>query len=493
MNKQNQDTNNLEAIFPFSVSLARKVHRAEHRANPFLNILNMTDKSVCQYPDLLGKKGWLWRLFNSMMSAGITLLRALFYWRHAIPFLLPKASADIVIISHLTSISHLTKKDDFYIGDLVNQLETADYKTHTVLINHCRAKASDISKSSRNGVTILPAFNSPWGEVKLLMRMLGASFSIPSIGTRKDELSFVRKASLAQFNSRAVGDYRIGKMILSLIAGLKPRIILHTFEGHGWERLVTAEAHQMTVQGIPPHIIGYQHAVIFPGLKSLCFNHGNGADPDHVFTSGIITHDHLQREASFPPLSILGSVRATSVNKAKFSPNGACLIAPEGTLSEVMIMSKIAITAAHLSPDQVFILRLHPVLNREMVNKKLKKHASFPDNFKLSKQSLHDDFTQSSFLCYRGSSVALEGILHGLRPIYLDPDQLAANNDPIDPMLSFRRLASNAEDLVKIIKEDYLDPRLGAKELPEALTYAKSYFMPLEPNVLINHIKKFLS
>ena len=493
MHKQNQDSNNLDEIFPLSISLARKVERPEHRANPFLNILNMTEKSASQYPDLLGKKGWLWRLSNSIMGAGITLLRALSYWRHTIPCHVPKASADIVIISHLTSLSHLTREDDFYFGDLANQLEISGYKTHTVLINHCRAKASDISTSRCNGMTILPAFYSPWGEFKLIMRMLCAAFSIPSIGTSKDELSFVRKARLAQFNSRAIGDYRIGKMIMTLIAGLKPRIILHTFEGHGWERLMTAEAHMLEVQDVQPHIIGYQHAVIFPGSKSLCFSHGNGADPDHVFTSGKITHDHLQREASFPSLSILGSVRSVSDPMAKFSPNGACLIAPEGTLSEVMIMSKLAITAAYLVPEQDFILRLHPVLNRGVVNKKLKKYAPFPDNFKLSKQSLHNDFEQSSFLCYRGSSVALEGILHGLRPIYLDPDQLAANNDPIDPSISFCRLASNAEDLVNIIKKDYLDPRLGARELPEALTYAKNYFMHLKSDVLINHMKTVLS
>lgn len=493
MNKQGHNNNTLDTIFPLSISLARKVHKAEHRVNPFINILNMTEKSAGQYPDLLGKKGWVWRLLNSIMGAVLNFLRALSYSRHAIPFQTPKANADIVIVSHLTSLSHLTRENDFYFGDLAKQLEDAGYKTHTVLINHCRAKAKEITKPNRKEVTILPAFLSPWREIKLLIQLLKAAFSIPLIGSSKDELMFISKARLAQFNSRAIGDYRIGKMIISLIVALKPRIILHTFEGHGWERLMAAEAHQMKGHSIPPHIIGYQHAVIFPGSKSLSFSHGNGADPDHVFTSGKITHDHLLRESAFPSMSILGSVKAVSVPKPEFRANGACLIAPEGTLSEVIIMSKLAIAAAHLVPEQIFILRLHPVLNQKIVERELKKLGGFPNNFKLSKQTLYGDFTQSSFLCYRGSAVAFEGILHGLRPIYLDPDNLAAENDPIDAGLSFRRLAKNAEDIVNIIKEDCLNPRLGAKELPEALTYANNYVMRLDPNVLINHVKTVLS
>ena len=197
MNKHSHHNNTLDTIFPLSISLARKVHKAEHRVNPFINILNMTEKSAHQYPDLLGKKGWIWRLFNSIVGAVLNFLRALSYSRHAIPFQTPKANADIVIVSHLTSLSHLTMENDFYFGDLANQLEDADYKTHTVLINHCNAKAKEITKPNRKEVTILPAFLSPWCEFKLIMTMLAAAFSIPSIGTSKAELSYVKKARLA--------------------------------------------------------------------------------------------------------------------------------------------------------------------------------------------------------------------------------------------------------------------------------------------------------
>ena len=46
----------LQAYFSDSVALARQITKPEHRANPFVNILNTTTKSTQQYPDLLGEK-----------------------------------------------------------------------------------------------------------------------------------------------------------------------------------------------------------------------------------------------------------------------------------------------------------------------------------------------------------------------------------------------------------------------------------------------------
>ena len=58
----------LGAYFPNSLALARRVTKPEHRANPFLNILNTTSKVTQQYPDLLDEKTMLWRFFNSLIG-----------------------------------------------------------------------------------------------------------------------------------------------------------------------------------------------------------------------------------------------------------------------------------------------------------------------------------------------------------------------------------------------------------------------------------------
>ena len=60
-------------------------------------------------------------------------------------------------------------------------------------------------------------------------------------------------------------------MIAKIIVASKPRIIIHTLEGHGWERIVAATAHALPN---PSHVIGYQHAVLFHMDKSPYYDHG---------------------------------------------------------------------------------------------------------------------------------------------------------------------------------------------------------------------------
>ena len=200
----------LQLSFPVSLELARRVTQREHRTNPLLNILNMTTKSATQYPDLTGEKGIFWRLANSVTGACGTIIRALAYWHKGIRQKNTTIHADVIIISHLTTPSHLANSTDFYFGNLDKDLEKAGYQTHTILINHCRATLTDVQKNPRQKTTVFPAFLSPWQEIKALTRMIAAARTIP----RLDEQSaFRRKAQCAQFCSKALSDYRIGNMV----------------------------------------------------------------------------------------------------------------------------------------------------------------------------------------------------------------------------------------------------------------------------------------
>ena len=481
----------LAAAFPLSIKMAQKTTTLAHRANPYLNILNLTVKSVTQYPELTGQAGKGWRLMHSIKGAGMTIFRALRYWPLGIKLPKTTSAADVVIVSHLTNSSHLSLPSDFYFGGLAKALSQAGFSTHTILINHCRANSKDEANARRSGISLLPAFLSPWAEVKLIFTMAVASLTLPKLNGSDAEKTFSRAARLAQFSSRAIGDMRIGTMVSTIIASLRPRVIIHTFEGHGWERIMTASAHAMTPS---PHVIGYQHAVLFPGLKSISYRHGNGADPDYIFTVGQITHDQLLRESEFDQMEILGSVKsATSTASTGFTAIGACLIAPEGTLNEVMIMAEQAIAAARITPDQTFILRLHPVLKRQQIDRMLMTFAPHPKNFIISTVSLDEDFARCSWLCYRGSTLAFQGMRSGLRPIYLNPDHAAVYNDPLPAKAGFRRVVDTAEDLVAMIQADRNNPAEGAAEWHESRAIAESYVMPLCPEVLIRHLNKVLS
>jgi hypothetical protein len=479
-----------------SISLSRKVHQADHRANSFLNILNETAKSEAQYPDLLQRAGIHWRITNSILGISVTLLRSIQYWPNAVRFSATTRSTKIVIISHLTTSEHLTNEDDFYMGELATSLEEAGYSTKTILINHCRATASDLKRSIRKNTVLLPTFLHPLAEAGLIIKMLLSAFSLPKFATSAQAQQFHRKAQIAHLSARSIGDMRIGLMISRIISAAPPKAIFYTYEGHGWERIIAANAHSLCTN---IKMLGYQHAVVFPGKKSINYAHGGGADPDHIFTTGNTTQKILAEESDFPSeyYSILGSVKAASassnISPPNFEQKSACLIAPEGTLSEVILMAKMGMAAAKSAPEQEFILRLHPVLNREFIIKKLAILGAFPNNYTVSKASLEDDLAASSWLCYRGSTVAFQAILAGLRLIYLDPDQQSDVNDPIPKDISFRKFASLPSDLIRIITEDQQSKVPVYHEFEDALAFAQNYVTPFKPSVLIIYFKKMFS
>ena len=116
-----------------------------------------------------------------------------------------------------------------------------------------------------------------------------------------------------------------------------------------------------------------------------------------------------------------------------------------------------------------------------------------PSNFILSKASLDDDLDAASWICYRGSTVAFQGILAGLRPIYLNPDDSITDNNPVPESIKFQRCASDPQELINILRKDQTTPKKGREELPEALKFASGYFAPFHPDIAVTHIKHCLS
>ncbi len=477
----------LQDFFPTSVALANKITLLEHRANPMVNILNLSTKTVALYPDLTGEKGLCWRFVHSVMGAFWTLYCSVVYWPNRIKTNTETNECQIMLVSHFVSVQQLEERNDFYFGSLASQLQKSGFVVNTVLINHCRATSVDVCHSKTRDITILPAFLSPFEETMLLLRMISSSITLPRINEKLGK-KLVSLARMAQFGSRALGEMRIGLLLERQILRQKPRVILHTFEGHGWERIVNVVAHNT----LPPvKTFGYQHAVLLPGDKSINYHHGGGADPDYFLASGKLTKELFLESAQFPrPAAlVLGSVKTSMSSKQSLSTtDGVCLFAPEGVLEEVYLMTQVAIEAATMQQDRKFVLRLHPVLDRSRVEKQL---GLIPKNFSLSECSLQDDLDAASFVCYRSSTVVFSGIQAGVRPIFLDVDKQMSVNDPLPPDLSFRKVANNAKELVEIISE-MSKPKLEAHEYKKALGYVEGYASAFDANELIENLNEIL-
>ncbi len=479
------DTRSAKQIFQNSVLLAREVRSAEHRANPFFNILNLTSKSVASYPDLFMGRSKIWRLFHSFSGAFFNIFLALIYWPKAIK--LKNSSIgeiDVLIISHLNSKKNISDSRDFYFSDLQSHTALRGYKTHTFLINHCRADVLDSKKLVRKNTNIFPAFFPPWKELINFFTLLSATFSVPNISQAS---SFRQKAQLAQFGSTALGNFRIAKMIMKVIEQRKPRFILHTFEGHGWERILAAEVHKISGS---IKVLGYQHTVMFPGIRAINFRLGGGADPDHIFTIGNYNKNLLENESEFKNISVIGSNKFKNKKDVKKpSQNSKCLFAPEGVISEVILMAKFALETARIAKNNFFLMRLHPVLEKEKVLRLLQqKFGQLEPNFSISADELEVDLENSAWVCYRGSTVVVEGILNKLRPIYLDIDGPPNFNDPLPQDFKFRRVASKSSDLIRIMNEDLSRKNLSPLEISESTKFVDDYIMRFDPNLMVNHL-----
>ena len=281
-------------------------------------------------------------------------------------------------------------------------------------------------------------------------------------------------------------------MIANIIEMTQPSVVIHTYEGHGWEKIMTGAAHSLPS---PAHVIGYQHAVLSPGDKSIYYNHGGETAPDHIFTTGEFTRNEIQKNILFSKnhITAVGTFKnSTNFSSNVFKQNGACLFAPEGTLDEIEILTRVAVDAARLDPTTKYVLRLHPVINSIQIKKTFSKFRPFPANFIISPHTLDDDIKASSWICYRGSSVSLQGVLAGLRPIFIGSESDEYQNNPIPRDIRYLKISNDANELISILKHDKKYPKLASEELPEAKLFAAQYFIPLKQNVIINHLKRHM-
>lgn len=479
---------NLDKYIRLSASFSKAAKKPEHLANPLFNIANCTRKSELLYPDLIGQKKWIWRLFDSFLGAIFIICRSILYFPNRISIRKKIEEVDVLIVSHLTNLEHLNSKKDFYFDNLASELNSTGISAHTCLINHIEATSNEAPQNCSR--TILPAYLSPLTECVHILNLIFSISKISSLEGGVAAKRFSAIAKLAQFNSKAIGDYRIGLMLCDIIVKSKPKLVIHTYEGHGWEKILNAETRKLKE---PPFVCGYQHAALFPGPKSICFG-AKDASPMHIFTTGKVTCNALMRDCETENVgfSILGSNKneAHSNEAILQSEAGVCLFAPEGTLNEVRLMAEIAVEAAIMNPTQKFVLRLHPVLRKEKVLKELRKLLPLPKNFELSEEVLNKDLIRSSWICYRGSSVVFQAILQRVTPIYLDVEDMAGFNDPLFGILDVKKIASSGQQLNAIINRLIVSDKTEQRKLDDAISYVNEYMMPFTAKPLIDLFNK---
>lgn len=247
----------------------------------------------------------------------------------------------------------------------------------------------------------------------------------------------------------------------------KPELLLYPFENRSWEKILLAAA---KAQGVSCRI-GYQHSSMTPRHLAFHVKRGDIPDeflPDKIYTAGEFTANLLKQIAPALVDKLRPGISLRSTRQVVSEPRSrAVLVAISSSRSEAWSLLQIVHVAAAES-DSHFIIRTHPTISIDNLFSLL----DWSGNVELSAgRSLADDLSQVSMVAYSSSTVALEGMLCGRIPIFVDIGDLPSG-DPIMGEHSFKFRASSgaalASEIVRILN-------LGTAEIQRLQTQARTF------------------
>ncbi len=463
---------------------------------PWLHILRPHPYLLKEYKNLFDESGERGKVFFHIFKE---IKNILIWWRLFLIslFCYKKAwfcsnssldNADFLFISHLISSEQAGKSDDFYFGNLPLNLTKQGYKVVIVLINHTKkSNPSHLASSwvdadvSRVILSDILSISDEIQSRKLLRLEAKKLFDLSKAGNDHLKGKILHRASLEAYSNGSYRSLRIYKQIQNLVLELRPSMVVATYEGHSWERMAFSAAHDVN-----PRLtcVGYSHSAIFQHQHSIKRCLGKPYDPDKVVTSGSITFNELAKSFDTQKISvsILGSCRnIEAVYKSSDRRQQACLVLPEGILSECNELFSFSVSCARKMPWINFIWRLHPLIDVEQIKKYNPDFRDLPPNIKFSDGKFSEDINQSRWAIYRGSTAIIQAAINGVQPIYL---RLANEELGIDPLFQFHNewkySIAQVEEFIAITENEDKNSSKVTVHKQEMIKYCGQYNLPLD-------------
>ena len=440
------------------------------------------------------KVWWLYQLGKSIRSDG-----KLWYGPQEFD-----PQTDVVLVSHLINVSHAGLDDDFYFGNLPNDLVKQGHKVVLVLMNHTGKSSAELTEKWIDSAVpriILSGSLGILDEITLHFQLKKEAARLRQLALREPPgliRRVLKRATDEALSGGAHTTLRMSKQIDVLVTKLQPKLIAVTHEGHAWERVSFAAARRAHPS---VHCIGYQHAAVFKLQHAIRRKLASVYNPERILTAGAVSKFQLGNAPDLAgiPISILGSNRYfkgskenadQEVKPTKLLNNSSgrvCLVIPEGIPSECLVLFYFTLRCARSYPDIKFIWRMHPILSFEELLSKNSDLKTISDNITISQVKIEEDIAQSSWALYRGSTSIIQAVMAGLKPIYLaQSDELSI--DPLYEVGCGREIISMPEELQKIIfsQRENIDVQMDLEKVQE---YCKSFYMPFNDVVLSSLIQ----
>ena len=396
---------------------------------------------------------------------------------------------DILFISHLTNVDHAGKKEDFYFSKLPEQLHESGCSVVIALLNHSNYPAESIASIwAQSAIKYLPRviFSKFIGfskEKNIFKRLkLESNRLIKQASLEKPQLvkKVLSRASDEALSPESRMILRLSEQMGALVSQIQPKVVIITHEGHAWERGVFH-----AIWKANPDIlrIGYQHAAMFRLQHAIRRKLAKQFNPDQILASGQISKGQLENSQGLNgiPISLLGSyryVKPMARNYNEIFKLNTCLVIPEGIVEECNILFEFSLDCALRLPDTKFIWRLHPQIDFKQIDNNNGRFNNLPANIIISEHNLEDDILQSSCVLYRGSSVVIQSVVYGLKPLYvrIKGEMII---DPLYEVNKGREIIESVDEFVQIfnIKQD----RKIVKSLTE---YCNKLYSPLNLSII---------
>jgi hypothetical protein len=403
-------------------------------------------------------------------------------------------NSDIIFITNVVTAKNLKFRkninNDFVFGNIISHLRNI-YNVKVFYINNTTINSRRIFENFKTNRSIL-----------ILKKILKFSEEILILLSQFKELKnltinfFFKKINFYEsllilndlFSYETRNNIRLKIQFEKLLKIYSPKIVVTSFEGYCWEKIVFNLC--KSINGIDIKTIGYQNAGIIKNQVSICRKYKKNYNPDYILTSGNINLSFFYK--FFPKkkrLFEVGSNRSSTNNKNKilnkFLYNKKnitnCLVIPEGTNEETKSLFDFSYSLAKSFPKLNFILRVHPQVNLNKFTKKffIFNKYKYLKNITFSNNLFNDDLKKSQIILYRGSTGVVTGVLNGLFPIYYRQPKESINIDPIFKLKKLRQVISDEKDLSKILNTFFT---ISAKDIEIGIIFCKKYFTNLEFN-----------
>jgi hypothetical protein len=435
-------------------------------AIPLLHVINEHPSCLAQYAPLLPSSSVTrsrpspFTLLNSARvaaRAGRAVTR-LFRPPESLTRARALGQVDVLIISHLVSLSLLDTPDDFYFGALQSSLRERGVTSALVLLNHLHGEDARRAYTMRSFPAtrmILPRTVLPRVEAQIWRQCAAARGYLRQAAHDAHDTVDQAVAKLASDHALSAGtaeNLRLHACISDVCHLLNPRIIITTHEGDASERMIW---HAARSTGRRPLCVGYQHARLFARAHAIRRSlgvPGIDCDPDVILTQGEIPHAAL---AASPGLGSIRLIAYGSHRRAEPMTLPAlderprsCLVLPDGDDGECSILFEFALACARRAPEIAFALRPHPSVNLTALRSRHNALRQLPDNVTLSVSgTLDQECARARYCLYRGSSAVIQAVLAGIKPFYV----ARAGELPFDSLFAlpyWRETLMSPEDFV---------------------------------------------